>query len=244
MIIHEPRVTTSAEEVRVEAEVEFDRPDATRPQTLWFVFPRTYAPFVSDGADGFATALIPLAMRLGEAMQVRGSLSYRLAAGMRDYQRIQSAWKPDLFREVEVSCDELRSRDRSDVSGAVGMAFSGGADSFYTLWRRLAENEPYPPFRVSHCLMLNGFDEDSDLEDTGRFRRIQRVYEPMMAAHGLELVVARTNLLPFLGHLTRTRRSRRSSPPPLWCWAGCSRASRFRRVASSPRWGCTPTGPT
>ena len=205
MIIHEPRVTTSAEEVRVEAEVECDRLDATRPQTLWFAFPRTYEPFVDDGADGFATALLPLAMRLGEAMRVRGSLSYRLAAGMRDYQRIQSAWKPDLFREVEISCDGLRSRDRKNVSEAVGVAFSGGVDSFYTLWSHLAENEPYPPFRVSHCLMINGFDEDSDLENTGRFLRIQRVYEPMMAAHGLDLVVARTNLLPFLGQLTRSK---------------------------------------
>ncbi|MGD1148087.1 MAG: hypothetical protein ABR961_09070 [Thermoanaerobaculaceae bacterium] len=205
MIIHEPQVTRSAGEVRVEAAVNLNRPDASRPRTLWFAFPGTCERFVSDGADGFAAALIPLAMRLGETMRVRGSLSYRLAGGMRDYQRIQSAWKPDLFREVEILCEDLRSRDRADVSGGVGVAFSGGVDSFHAVWTHLAENEPYPPFRVSHCLMINGFDEDSDLGDTGSFRRIQEVYEPMMAAHGLELVVARTNLLQFLGPIVRAQ---------------------------------------
>jgi hypothetical protein len=205
MIIHDPRVTRSAGEVRVEAEVDCDRPASMRPQTLWFVFPRTYERFVSEGADGFAAALLPLAMRMGETMEIRGSLSYHLAGGMRDYQRIQSAWKPDFFRQVEIVADDLRTRDRSDVSGAVGLAFSGGVDSFHTLWTHLPENEPYPPFRVSHCLMINGFDEDADLEDRGSFRRIQQLYEPTIAAHGLQLVVARTNLLRFLDPFIRAQ---------------------------------------
>jgi hypothetical protein len=205
MIIHEPRVTRNAQEVRVEAEVDCDPSARVRPRTLWFVFPRTYERFVSEGVDGFAAALLPLAMRTGETMEMRGSVSYHLAAGMRDYQRIQSAWRPDFFHQVKVVADDLRTRDRSDVSGAVGVAFSGGVDSFHTLWTHLPENEPYPPFRVSHCLMINGFDEDSDLEDRGSFRRIQQLYEPTIAAHGLQLVVARTNLLSFLDPFIRAQ---------------------------------------
>ncbi len=205
MIIHEPQVTSSPGEVRVEARVDCDQPDTRRPRTLWFVFPRTYERFVSEGADGFAAALLPLAMRTGEPMRVRGSLSYRLAAGMRDYQRIQSVWTPDFFRQVEIRADDLRTRARAGASNAVGLAFSGGVDSFHTLWTHLPENEPYPPFRVSHCVMINGFDEDADLQDGGSFRRIERLYEPLMAAHGLELLVARTNLLHFLDPFIRAQ---------------------------------------
>ena len=205
MIIHEPKVARNAREVRVEAEVDFDRPDVLRPRSLWFVFPRTYERFVSEGADGFAAALLPVAMRTGEGMRIRGSLSYRLAAGMRDYQRIQSVWKPDFFGQVEILADDLGARDPDEVSGAVGVAFSGGVDSFHTLWTHLPENEPYPPFRVSHCLMINGFDEDADLEDSGWFRRIEQLYEPIMATRGLELVVARTNLLRFLDPFIRAQ---------------------------------------
>ena len=199
MIIHEPRVTTTGDEVRVESDVEVGRPVATVPPSLWFVFPRSFARFVGDGSDAFAAALLPLAMNLGEPLTVEGIVSYRLAAGMREYQRIQSSWKPDLFREVEVECGGLRERERGRSAGAVAASFSGGVDSFHTLWAHLPENDPYPPFRVTHCLMVNGFDDDSDLENTGSFRALQRLYEPVMAAHGLELVTARTNLLKFLG---------------------------------------------
>ncbi len=200
MIVDEPRVTTTANEVRVEAAVDLERGGAGRPPSLWFVFPRAYEEHVTDRADAFAVALLPLAMSLGERLRVRGTLSYRLAAGMREYQRIQSAWKPDLFRQVEVESDGLCSVRRGEVAGAVGASFSGGVDSFHTLWSHLPENEPYEPFRVTHCLMINGFDEDSDLADTGRFRSIARLYEPMMDACGLQLVVVRTNLLEMVGY--------------------------------------------
>jgi len=203
VIIREPRVTTNAGEVRVEAEVGVERRDGAPPPFLWFVFPRAYERFVGEGSDAFAVALLPLAMSLGERLRVEGKVSCRLAAGMREYQRIQSAWKPELFRQVQVEYGALRERDQSD--GAVAASFSGGVDSFQTVWSHLPENEPYPPFRVSHCLMINGFDDDSDLENTGSFLALQRVYEPVMAAHGLELLVARTNLLQFLGTQLRAQ---------------------------------------
>ena len=47
--------------------------------------------------------------------------------------------------------------------------------------------------------MINGFDPDADLANTGSFLRMQSLYEPMMRRLGLELVVVRTNLLQFLG---------------------------------------------
>ncbi len=199
MIIHEPQLKESGNETTVEAVVEMQRPDAAYPATLWFTFPQTVSKFVTNQADGFAVALLPLAMRLGERLTIHGDLSYRLAHGMREYQRFQSTWKPDMFTAVELQCDELRSRDPGESMGAVGTAFSGGVDSFYTLWTHLAPNEPYVPYQISHCLMINGFDPDADLANTGSFLRIQRLYEPMMRRLGLELVVARTNLLQFLG---------------------------------------------
>lgn len=199
MIIHQPHVTTTSEELRVEAAVKLERRDARVPPALWFVFPRAYERFLSDRADGFAAGLLPLAMALGERMTVHGTLSYRLAAGMRDYQRVQSVWKPEMFRQVAIDCDGLLGADGGEAAGAVGMAFSGGVDSFYTLWAHLPENEPYPPCRVSHCVMIDGFDADADLTGTGSFRTIQSVYEPMLASHDIELLVARTNLLQFLG---------------------------------------------
>ncbi len=199
MIIREPSLRESAAEVTVEAAVELARPTAEVPSTLWFTFPRKVRPFVAARADGFAAALLPLAMRLGEPLTIEGDLSCRLAHGMRDYQRLQAAWKPDFFSTVDVRCDGLSVRDAAERGSAVGTAFSGGVDSFHTLWTHLGGNEPYPSSRISHCLMINGFDPDADLANSGDFARIEALYAPMMRRLGLEMVVARTNLLQFLG---------------------------------------------
>ncbi len=199
MVIHTPELTEHADGITVTAAVEIERQGTDLPKTLWFAFPTSVAGFVSDRADAFAVALLPLAMHLGEPMTVRGELSYRLARGLREYQWFQATWKPTFFSEVEIRCGELRSRNPADGSGAVGSAFSGGVDSFHTLWTHLKENEPYVPFRITHCLMINGFDPDTDLDGTGRFTGMQQLYEALMARLGVQLVVVRTNLLQFLG---------------------------------------------
>ena len=199
MIVGRPRVTTAGDEVRLEAEVAVERRPGGFPPSLWFAFPRPYQRFVEDGSDAFAAALVPLAMSLGETLRVEGEVSCRLAAGLRDYQRIQAIWKPETFRVVGVEFGSLRRRRRTEASGGVAIAFSGGVDSFHTLWTHLPDNEPYPASRVTHCLMVDGFDVPAGLAETGSFRALRRLYAPVMAAHGVELVTARTNLLEFLG---------------------------------------------
>lgn len=197
MIVHERRVSAGQGGVTVAARVEAEQPGAGWPDELWFTFAPRFAAFVSTGADGFAAALLPLAMHRRERLVVRGDLSPRLAHGLREYQRYQSTWKPDFFAESKLSWDELRPRE--DGASAVGTAFSGGVDSFHTLLTHLGDGEVLAPYRISHCLMINGFDADTDLEDGGHFARLQRLYEPVMERHGLELVVVRTNLLEFHG---------------------------------------------
>ena len=93
MIVGEPRLTTTDTEVRVEADCSFGPSRGGLPPSLWFAFPRAYERFVAESSDAFAAALLPLAMSLGEPLVVEGTVSSRLAAGMREYQRIQSVWK-------------------------------------------------------------------------------------------------------------------------------------------------------
>ena len=199
MIIHEPRITESGAEVSVEAAIDLDRSAFEYPAALWFRFPARYREHVTDRSDGFAAALLPLAMRLGEPLEVRGDLSYRLAHGLRDWQHIQSTWKPDLFREVDLHLGRLVAAGPPPARGAGGAAFSGGVDSFHTLWTHLGDNEPYPPYRISHCLIINGFDRDADLDGVGSFAALERIYAAMAAELGLDLVVVRTNAMQFLG---------------------------------------------
>ena len=45
--------------------------------------------------------------------------------------------------------------------------------------------------------MINGFSEDVDLDNTGYFKNLMNIYEPMLNNQGVELLVSRTNLTHF-----------------------------------------------
>jgi hypothetical protein len=45
--------------------------------------------------------------------------------------------------------------------------------------------------------MINGFDLDVDLEESGRFDLLRAIYAPLLASLGVELVTVRTNLRTF-----------------------------------------------
>jgi hypothetical protein len=199
MIVGKPVLTASDEETTVTATVEVERRDRSYPPTLWFTFPSKVGRFVTERADGFVTSLLPLAMWNRESLTVHADISCRLARGVREYQQFQCGWKPKMFGEVAVRCDAQVQRDPRGTAGAVGSAFSGGVDSFHTLWAHLAANEPLAPYRITHCLMINGFDPDADLANAGSFARIQSLYERLAARLGIELIAVRTNLLQFLG---------------------------------------------
>ena len=201
MIVGRPVITRNGAEVTVEAAVELEHTEPARPSTLWFTFPDTVGSHVTDRADGFVAALLPLAMWLGEDLTVHGRLSYRLAAGARDYQRLQSAWKPAMLRPVEVRADRFDAAPAGGSAGAVGTAFSGGVDSFHTLLTHLGENEPFAPYRITHAVIINGFDPDADLDGGGGFAPLQDLYTRVLKALGVDLVVVRTNLLEFVGLL-------------------------------------------
>jgi hypothetical protein len=65
------------------------------------------------------------------------------------------------------------------------------------LHRHLPANEVLPDYRLSHCLTINGFDNDVDLEQTGLFKQLHQVYEPMLSAQGIKMVEMQTNMQRF-----------------------------------------------
>ena len=58
----------------------------------------------------------------------------------------------------------------------------------------MPENEPVDSYRLTHCLMINGFGSDLDRDDGRAFRRIVAAYEPMMERIGVQPLVTRTNI--------------------------------------------------
>jgi len=197
MKVFRPWIHEDGDDVVVSARVEVDSARTELPSELWFAFPSSYREHLTDHLNGFAVALLPLAMTLGEDLRMEGVLSPRLLRGMEEYQRIQCAWRPTPFKAVGIEPDQLQPAGLGPLETGVACSFSGGVDSSYTVWRHLPENEPNRRYRISHCLMINGFDADSDVENAGHFSRIQKSIEPMLEDLGLHLVVCRTNYMSF-----------------------------------------------
>ena len=197
MRIFQLEISEEAGEACAAVRVEVSRARTEFPEKLWFRFPRHYLSQISQDMNAFATALLPLAMYLGEDLHVEGALSPRLLQGLNEYQLIQSGWLPNPFRPITIHCEQLQASKATSEQDAVACSFSGGVDSFHTLRRHLAENEPIPGFRITHCLMINGFDADTDMDNSGSFSKIRQSIGSAIEGRGLELIVCRSNYMSF-----------------------------------------------
>ncbi|MBW2690932.1 MAG: hypothetical protein JRC99_13555 [Deltaproteobacteria bacterium] len=82
MIIHKPKIIEDETSVTISAKIEVENPLSGFPEFLFYKFPKGYKDFITDRVDGFAVSLLPLAMQLGEDLEIRGSLSSRLVNTM------------------------------------------------------------------------------------------------------------------------------------------------------------------
>lgn len=193
MIIHPQTPKIENGEITVSAGIELQKPPYDFPKTLWFRFPEAQAEFVSERADGFAVALLNLALLRGEDIQLRGTLSPRLAWGMQEFQRVQSLWHPHEKKPVTICADDYARTEPG--AGKIGCAFSGGVDSFFTLWTHLPQNEPYRGNAVSYGLFVQGLD--IGLHETHTFETHRTAYAKILREWGVELLTARTNIRAF-----------------------------------------------
>lgn len=135
--------------------------------------------------DAFVAAVLPLAMAMGEPVEVIGlSVSPRLLRQLDTWQRIVCTWYPQL-RPAEIFA-AMRAPAAGGAAAPRGVAsfFSGGVDSFASV---LAHRE-----ELSALLLVHGFDvalDDRALWDT-TVSRLRAAAE----AIGLPLHTVETNV--------------------------------------------------
>jgi hypothetical protein len=197
MILHQPELSRADGKLRVAARIETRHPKLAGLERLWFEVDSDRGVELGDRADPFLAAMIPVAMACGENVEVRGRTSPRLAWGIRELQHIHFAWWPRHLNVIDVRCETLEEAPLAQRGAGVACAFSGGVDSLYTTWRHTENREEIPGFRLSHALLVNGFDLDVDPEETGRFETLEAIYAPLLAPLGVALVTVRTNMREF-----------------------------------------------
>lgn len=195
MIIHTPELTLQEGQVRVSAKVEMLNFVADYPDTLWFQYPEDYQSNVTDRSDGFLASLFLVSMYFGEDLEVRGQVSPKLAYGIEEQRGIFNLWFPKRFRRIDIKYMDLHAPKFEQGAMEVATAFTGGVDSFYTLWSHLPDNQPNVASQIDRGLFIHGLDVD--YRDTSSYLAASKRFSALFENHGLNLITAQTNVRDF-----------------------------------------------
>jgi hypothetical protein len=102
--------------------------------------------------DAFLAALLLPAMALGEELVIEEPVSRRLLRSARTVMDIYAAWWGDRYQSVPLRC--VTSTQAAGAS-AVGLYFTGGVDSFYSLLKDVELSADPVHERVTHLLFAN-----------------------------------------------------------------------------------------
>lgn len=194
MRIDSPQVVVDGEYVSLQANVRFAHRTIAFPERLWFRYPGRFESLLYRGVEPFIVALSSLASFLREPIDVEGPVSGRLHAGLDEYWTIYNRWYPQRFSPLVLNCDGYAA---DAVAGqACGAAFSGGVDSFFTLFRHTDGREVHPTHLIQYALFVHGFD--IPLADERTYAVAAAAYEDALATRGVQLVRVVTNLRQFV----------------------------------------------
>jgi hypothetical protein len=144
------------EVARLAATVTTERFSA--PMDIWFAVPSVMRSMLcSDRADPWLSALLLPAMRLGEPLEIEAAVSSELAAAVGHLQTVYRTWLPSTST-VPVRTGARFGPPR-DAGHRVGLFFSCGVDSWYSLLRtasRVARGHP----GATDLICVHGIDID------------------------------------------------------------------------------------
>lgn len=182
---------------RVTRRARFETPDGRATEPLWFEIEGSVLPPPVTLLDGFAVAFLFRAMREGTPLRLHGPVSRRLLQNLEEFQAAWHCWRPAEYRPIEILADqEVDPAPREDGSAVV--AFSGGADSMFTLWRHHRARAGRGSRRLAAAIMIHGFD--IPLPDQAGFALAQASARAALDSIELPLVTMRTNWRPLLCH--------------------------------------------
>src|SRR5688500_8711754 len=122
--------------VRLRAEVTYDS-SPSGPEEYWLDVPEEFQALIVSG-DPWLAWLAPLAVTLGESLEVEEPASAQLLANVHELLRVWTEWYPNLSMS-RITAPANAAREAGELTGAF---FSGGVDSFFTALRHITGNGP------------------------------------------------------------------------------------------------------
>ena len=193
MKIRRPELVSTPDGPELRALVESAHPDLDG-FTLSYRFTGVAEDMIDTRGDGLLAACLLPALIADEHLDISElTISPRLLAAADDLTEIYCNWLPQATR-VRVSTGEVAPAIGGD---GVGLFFSGGTDSFYSL---LKDIDIHPPHgSVTHLIFVRGFQyyRESPALWKKILGRLERVADE---AHN-ELVVVDSNVRTFTDHV-------------------------------------------
>jgi hypothetical protein len=195
MNIFNPQVTQSSETIKLSVFVESKK---LGMKELWFSVPVEYGDYLcKERLDGFLVGMLFPAMQYGEDIHVIGCISEKLLFNLNNYVvPMVLAFSPSC-KKIKISAEKTTF---SQLGGrSVGSGFSGGIDSFSTIYDRF-ELEKSHVNRINSLTFLNvGSHGDKDhIEFAARkFRERFRHLKKFTDEIGLDFIPVDSNLHAF-----------------------------------------------
>ena len=131
--------------------------------------------------------LIP-AMSANETLHIPIPINKKLIENTEVIQEIYHSWHPDFaHKENSFSMNNNETNINTNLNTNIGLFFSGGVDSFYTLLKNTLS--------ITHLIYVHGFDVS--LDDDYRRQEISSTLKAISEEMNLQLVEIETNLREF-----------------------------------------------
>ena len=151
MHISAPRISREGDFIVVSADFQC----GTDTNTLWFKVPSAYQDYVvSERGDAFLVGLLLYAMVRGEDIQIECPISEKLFYNLTNHLIPALSIANPKWRRVTILPCKLES-ESINSGNAVGTGFSGGVDSFCTIYEHFADPQCPPNYRLTHLVFLN-----------------------------------------------------------------------------------------
>lgn len=130
MIIYQPKIERKDDKSILSCEFTVKN----EKKTLWFSYDTTYEEYlITESSDGFVVALLLLAMKLEEDIEIKGKMSARLIYQLNHYLIPALNLANNKWQKINISAETLTDTIYTNDS-LVGTGVSGGVDSFATIY--------------------------------------------------------------------------------------------------------------
>jgi hypothetical protein len=178
----------------VETSATIEIPGKER-RILRFEVSEQYRSAVTPTCDPFVVGTIQILMAEKHDAHVHGQVSPSLLQNLEEYVQARALWRPNLSRAAIRADLEEEPSFTNDRSKAI-LAFSGGVDSGFTVFRHARGNAHFPR-ELAAGVMARGFDIPS-AENEGFIRAAERS-RLLLKSLGLDLIPMASNFRAVVG---------------------------------------------